>query len=188
MASTLNIRKLRWAKGVTPGAPPDVLDDPNIKEANSQTFVAGDLVTVTPGTGTVAEFAANGRHLAGIALDSATNASGSTNQKIRIQIIQPNETYIATLRSSSTTVASAITHLGKCYGLISPSAGVWCADANSATVTNANVQVTGFVYGPDVDSSGNPCVKALGDTNAEVYVKFMTGDGTNAQILDFGGC
>jgi len=160
--------------------------DSNIKEANTQSFVQGDLVTVTPGTGTVAIFAADGIHIGGIALTNATNVS-SGNVAIRIQKILPGEYYIANVYNGGSATTTAITQLGKCYGLVKVSAGVWAVDTNLSTITSCNVQVVGFVYGPDIDSSGAPYNKALGDTAGEVYIKFMTTDGTASQMLDFGG-
>ncbi len=186
--ATQALRNLRWSHSDAGSQGPLSFYDANIKEANSQSFVVGDLVTATPGTGTVSIFAAQGRNVSGIAETDATNVT-SGNIAIRIQKILPTEVYIANLYNGASATTSAITQLGKCYGLRKASAGVWVVDtAVGGTITQANVQVVGFVYGYDVDSSGNPYGKALGDTCAEVYIKFMTNDGTNNNILDFGGC
>jgi len=184
MATHAN-RPIAWVKSEGLGNPENFYD-PAIKEANSQSFVIGDLVTVTPGTGTVSEFAANGRHLSGIAQTDATNVT-SGNIAIRIQKILANEVYEMNLTNNGSDVTGAITHLGKVYGLKDLGSGVWAVDTNSGTVTNANVQVVGFKLGPDYDENGTSFVAAVGDVNPRVYVKFITNDGTNSQILDYGG-
>lgn len=192
--ATFTATNLRWAgvEGVTAASPVEFYD-PGIKEGNTQSFVVGDLVTVTPGTGTVAEFAANGAHISGIALTNATNAAqgSSGHVAIRFQKILPGEVYIGTVYSGASAGATAITQLGARVGLRSPSAGVWVLDVAEVADTSANAQIVGFYYGTARDSSGNEQQMALGDTGGWAYFKFIqnrvdTQDGSVGGMLDFG--
>jgi hypothetical protein len=181
------IRQLRWAGGSVP----EVFHNAGVKETNSQSFIKGDLVTIVPGTGTVSEYVVNGINIGGIALDNATNVT-TGNIAIRIQKIMKDQVFIANVTNGATaTEVTAITQLGKCYGLYTSAAGVWKVDVGNSTSSNCRVKVIGFVEGTDIDADGNPYTKAIGDAAGEVYIKFLSSDGvgtdaaTNDQILEF---
>jgi hypothetical protein len=178
--ATQVVRQLQWVAS-DDGSTPEVFYDPGIVCAAAQTFIAGDLVTITPATGTIAEYAVNGDHLSGIALEDAVVGSA-----IKILKIRKSDTYKANICNGATaTTATAITQLGIAYGLYTSAAGIWKVDTGNTTAHDVRVKVTGFVYGPALDSSGVPYQKAIGDAAGQVYCKFLSDDGTNLQILDF---
>lgn len=184
--ATQATRALRWTRNKYGAANPEVFYDTNIVVAANETFVAGDLVTITPGTGTIAEYVANGANISGIALEDAVVGS-----PIKIQLINPGDVFIANVyHATPASSVTAITELGVTYAAASSAAGIWGPSLATTTDTDAVLKIIGFVYGPDTDSSGVPYNKAIGDTNGEVYCTFVpntidTADGSLGNILDF---
>jgi hypothetical protein len=184
--ATQAVKNMRWAGGPRP---PLVYADSSILVTAGQTFVAGDLVTITRGTGTISEYAANGPNVAGFALSGAT-AALAANINVPIQAVDTNSIYIGNIYSGASATATAITQLGMICAVRTPSAGVWVVDIGTTTDTDSIVQIVGFVYGPDWDTNGSPYTKAMGDTGGEVYFRFVTAtidtaDGSLGSILDF---
>ena len=164
--STFNLRGLTWVGNSGGAANPDILDDPNFLEADSQSFVQGDLVYIASGAVTEWGLSAS-TAIAGIALTDATNTSSSDNVAIKILKIKETDIFEASLDDA----VSAITMLGDFHYLKTTSAGVWVVDGDE--VTNERVKIIGFVYQPEVDTSGNMQMMAMGDTDPRVLIKFL---------------
>lgn len=182
--STFTIEGLKWVGrdngGV--GGNPDIFDDSDILEANSQTFVAGDLVYLS--SGTVTEWADSATtQIAGIAEEAATNVT-SGNTAIKFTKITSQDIFEATFWDTTAGQAvTAVGTVGTSYGLTTTSAGIWVVDGDN---TNDRVTVVGLKKGPAFDSSGTPCQMKIGDTYARVYIKFLASTSAGTQLLMFG--
>ena len=82
-----------------------------------------------------------------------------------MQVIRTNDIYI-TNAASTITVAT----LGVGYQLQTSAAGLWQINT---TTTNPVAYIIDWVRGPDIDTSNNVITKAIGDTYAEVMIKFI---------------
>ncbi|MBP7937899.1 MAG: hypothetical protein KA354_24945 [Phycisphaerae bacterium] len=180
--SKFNIETFKWVGRLGVGsATPEILDDPDIKEANNQTFKAGDLVYLS--SGTVTKWADSATtQIAGIALEDATNVT-SGNKAIKILKITSMDIFEGTFWDTSESQAiTAVTIIGQSFGLDTPSAGVWVVDNDS---TNDRVRVVGLKKGPAFDSTGTPCQMKLGDTYGRVYVQFLDSTSAGTELLMF---
>lgn len=160
--ATQAIRQIQWAHNESGSANPEVYDQ--ALEANSQTFVAGDLLYLNSGAVTI--YTADGTRIAGIALEAGTNVS-SGNTAITYMKIRPTDRFIMNL----STGVTAVGNVGTAYGLTASSAGKWTVDTSDTN--HPRVEVCSIVLGPDTDTNGTPFNRAVGDTYGQVIVKFL---------------
>ncbi len=133
---------------------------PQIKfyqEANSQTFVAGDLVYRSSGLLTVC--GADPAAILGIALAPATNVT-SSHTMIPVLVLDTDTEVVMNVyhsTASSATFANNSGHGGE-YGIAQNAAGKWCVDLEDTSNTRVKV---------------NSYVDDKGDIYMKVKVKFM---------------
>ena len=153
----------------------------NVKEADSQTFVAGDLVY--PDDSVTADVdnkclkicGADPAKIGGIALKAATNVT-TGNIEIPIEPINSEDTYQMNIYHA--TPASAILNsvqIGDTYEIIRATVSsviAWCVDMAATT----NIRV--IVVGKHPSDAGT-------DLYGRALVKFLTTDGTNFNMLRF---
>ena len=108
------------------GASPDVVE---AAEANSQSFVANDLVKITAGTVAIATDGA----ISGVAQKAATNVT-TGNVTIPVQVITPDSVWIA---AADTTTVS--TQVGEDYGL-NYTAGSMSVDIGDTQTTQVRME------------------------------------------------
>ena len=129
--------------------------DPDIRyigEANTQTFVAGDLVYLSSGLVTVAD---DDGIIFGVA--QAASKADSLNRLTPVSVINPNQTWIAEFDA-----AQGVANVGVGYGI---NVGTGDSDVESAGTTNtACVSV-------DLDPRDGVTTAARG----RVYIKFLPG-------------
>lgn len=113
----------QWA-GI--GGNPNVVEAP---EADSQTFVANDLVKITAGTVAIATDGS----ISGVAQKAATNVT-TGNATIPVQIITPDSVWIM-----EADAATATTYVGENYGL-NYTAGSMSVDIGDTTTTQVRIE------------------------------------------------
>ena len=74
---------------------------------------------------------------------------------------EPGTVFVANVCSTSTTAATAITDVGKTYGIYEDTNGNWCIDKGDTA--NSRVIIENYVRNPD----------AVGDTSGRLYFRFM---------------
>lgn len=100
-------------------------------EANSQSFVAGDLVFLSSGT---VKLVTNDATIMGVALKASTNVT-TGNIKIPIQVITPETLFVAEVDTTSAT-----TQVGEDYGLNTATTNCHAVDIGDTTTTCVRVE------------------------------------------------
>jgi hypothetical protein len=158
-----------------------------LKETASQSWKIDDILYVdTNGTIAIATNSTGKANsaFAGLAL---AKASGVTGQQVQLDIIRPDQVYVASVWHS--TAASAVTvqtQLSGVYGLRydtaalpAGTAGTWVVDIENTTVEDASnalarVQVVGFYEGrAPTATAGVDVTCSIGDIYGAVLVKFV---------------
>ena len=121
-------------------------------EANSQTFVAGDLLYLNSGAATIATTSQE-TQIFGVALKNATNVT-TGNAAIPILVICPETLFVA--QADTTT---AVTQVGEDYGL-NYTSGSMSVDIGDTTSTSVRIEA--------LDSRD-----AVGTSGGRVVVRFQ---------------
>jgi hypothetical protein len=158
-----------------------------LKETASQSWKVDDILYVDS-NGTIA-IATNssGKADSAVAGLALAKASGVTGQQVQLDVIRPDNVYVASVWHS--TAASAVTvqtQLGVVYGLRydtaalpAGTAGKWVVDIENTTVEDATtalarVKVIGFYQGrAPTTTAGVDVTCAIGDVYGGVLVKFL---------------
>jgi hypothetical protein len=142
------------------------------READSQSFVAGDLVYLASALLTVC--GADPTKILGIALEPATNVT-SGHKYLLVQVIRPTDLFSTQFAGAN---AFAATDQGKGYEIVKTAAGLWEVDHSATTENRVAVQQS-----QEVTSDG----KANPTNGGPILVRFLTDSaaGSDANLLQF---
>lgn len=164
--ATLTIKQTGTLIRNTAGREPMILQ--GLKEANSQSFVVGDLVYVNSGAVTLC--GSDPSTICGIALKAGTNVT-SGNAVIPIMVLDGDTEFTMSLyhgTAASATVSDESLKLSVAYGIVKNADGKWCVDLSETGSTR--VEITDYpVQG-----------EALGDIYMQVYCKVLA---ANRQVI-----
>ena len=157
--ATLSIKRTGQLVRCTAGRDPRIVA--HLKEANSSTFVVGDLVYSSSGAITVC--GTDPATIMGIALKAGTNTT-TTNKKIPVLVLDGDTEFSMSLyhgTAASATFSDASNQLSVAYGIVKSAAGKWAVDLSETSSTR--VVITDYpVQG-----------EALGDIYMQVYCKIL---------------
>lgn len=146
------------------------------READSQTFKAGDLVFLSAGLLTIC--GPDPAVILGIALEDATNVT-SGHKYLKVNVIRPDDVFES--QFTAATPANAVfaaTDQGKGYEIVKTSAGLWEVDHDNVGATLMRVKVLGS---QEFGSDGLPKFSARGP----ILVRFVQTSGATANILQY---
>lgn len=115
-------------------------------EAASQTFVAGDLVTLSSGKVAIAKAAGNTMVAADKILGrAASDASGTTDAAIDVHVFLPGHTErLPVYHGTAASAVTAITDVGTAYGLRNDATQGWCIALDETGATTTKVRIVGI--------------------------------------------
>lgn len=142
-------------------------------EADSETFVEGDLVLINAGGDISLATAGGTNQILGIAKADATNVT-TLNARIPVQIIRPTDLFRANFASGTTFV---ITMNGEIHQIVRTAAGNWEV-ASGVTAADARVKVMGSL---EFDATN----QLIATSGGPIYVRFLAADGTPDDVLQY---
>ena len=157
--ATLSIKRTGALVKTTSGRNPRIIG--HLKEANSQSFVVGDLVYVS--SGAVTACGADPSTILGIALKAATNTT-TTNIVIPVLVLDGETSFSMSVyhgTAASATLSDNTTQLSSAYGIVKSAAGKWCVDLSETSSTRVEIM--------DYPVQG----EALGDIYMQVMCKVL---------------
>lgn len=148
----------------------------SFKEANSQSFVEGDLVVLNAAGDISLATAGVANQILGIARKAATNVT-SGNIFIPVEVIRPYDVWECNYASGTTFAAS---QLGENHQIVRTGAGNWEV-ASGTAATDVRVKVVGTLEG--IDGVGHAAGGAY-TSGGPILVRFLIADDAN-QVLQF---
>jgi hypothetical protein len=164
--ATLSIKRTGQLVRTTSGRQPRIYA--KCKEANSSTFVVGDLVYITSQAVTVC--GSDPSTIAGIALKAGSNTT-TANKYIPILVLDGDTEFSMSLyhgTAASATVSDESLKLSVAYGIVKVAAGKWAVDLSETGSTRVEIL--------DYPVQG----EALGDIYMQVMCKVLA---ANRQTL-----
>ena len=146
------------------------------REANSQVFVAGDLVYLSSNLLTIC--GADPAIILGIALEDASNVTALWKY-VKVQVIRPTDIFSTQFTDATPSQAVfAATDQGKGYGVVKTSAGLWEVDHDEVGANDLKVKI---LQSQEFTADGLMNAASRGP----ILVNFVTVSGATTEILQF---